>query len=190
MIVNAFLSTYRRRQTDLAVDTLDVWKESLPEFDAEAIGAKYKGVSATPMSAAEQKTWEDIKRLAARFRNAERLVLGIPLWNFSYPYKLKQLIDLSCQRNMLFTFDGKAYAPSLAIDKAFVVYVRGQSDETTISGLESPGFTHLRDYIEFWLRFIGVREIVPLTVEHSWDDRAADTIAAARIRAAELADAF
>jgi hypothetical protein len=27
------------------------------------------------------------------------------------PYKLKQLIDLSCQRNMLFTFDGKRYGP-------------------------------------------------------------------------------
>ena len=23
------------------------------------------------------------------------------MWNFAYPYKLKQLIDLACQRNML-----------------------------------------------------------------------------------------
>jgi hypothetical protein len=32
---------------------------------------------------------------------------------FLFPYQLKQLIDLSCQRNMLFTFDGKRYGPSL-----------------------------------------------------------------------------
>jgi FMN-dependent NADH-azoreductase len=53
----------------------------------------------------------------------------VPMWNFSVPYKLKQLIDLSCQRNMLFTFDGEFYGPSLSIDKAFVAYVRGQSHE-------------------------------------------------------------
>ena len=35
------------------------------------------------------------------------------MWNFAYPYKLKQLIDLSSQRNMLFTFDGENYGPLL-----------------------------------------------------------------------------
>jgi FMN-dependent NADH-azoreductase len=36
-------------------------------------------------------------------------VLSVPMWNFAYPYKLKQLIDLVCQRNMLFTYDGTEY---------------------------------------------------------------------------------
>ncbi|MDE1148297.1 MAG: NAD(P)H-dependent oxidoreductase [Azospirillaceae bacterium] len=189
-IVDTFLSAYRRRRSDLVVDTLDVWKEPLPEFDGDAIGTKYKGVSGVPMSAAEQDTWDSIGRLASRFRAADRIVLGIPLWNFSYPYKLKQLIDLSCQRNMLFTFDGKAYGPSLAIDKALVVYVRGQSQAAAIQGQQSPGFSHLSGYIEFWLPFIGVREIVTLPVEHTWDGRAADTVAAAKLTAAELADMF
>ena len=105
--------------TDLVIDTLNVWNEQLPEFDAESIGAKYKGVSGAPLSATEQKTWESIQRLSSRFKNADRIVLGVPMWNFSYPYKFKQLVDLSCQRNMLFTFDGKNYGPSLTIDKAF-----------------------------------------------------------------------
>jgi FMN-dependent NADH-azoreductase len=52
--------------------------------------------------------------------------MGVPMWNFSFPYKLKQLIDLSCQRNMLFTFDGKRYGPSLDIKKAFVAFVCAQ----------------------------------------------------------------
>jgi FMN-dependent NADH-azoreductase len=67
--------------------------------------------------------------VALRFQQADRIVLGVPMWNFSVPYKLKQLIDLSCQRNMLFKFDGEFYGPSLSIDRAFVAYVRGQSDE-------------------------------------------------------------
>jgi FMN-dependent NADH-azoreductase len=128
-IVNAFLSQYTERVGDVVVDTLDIWQEQLPEFDAEAINAKYKGVSGESMTPVETATWEKIRELASRFQRADRIVLGVPMWNFAFPYKFKQLIDLSCQRNMLFTFDGELYGPSLSIDKAFVAYVRGQSDE-------------------------------------------------------------
>ena len=110
-IVESFLSAYKKRTQGLEVDTLDVWTESLPEFDAEAIGAKYKGVSGEPMTPSERMTWEKIKELASRFQKVDRIVLGVPMWNFSFPYKLKQLIDLAFQRNMLFTFDGNEYGP-------------------------------------------------------------------------------
>ena len=131
-IVDAFLSEYKARVADLLVDTLDIWRERLPEFDTEAIDAKYKGVSGQPMTPVETATWEKIRELASRFQRADRLVLGVPMWNFSFPYKLKQLIDLSCQRNMLFTFDGKCYGPSLTIDKAFLACV---PDKATMPAL-------------------------------------------------------
>lgn len=189
-VIDAFLSEYKERVQNLLVDTLDIWQERLPEFDAEAINAKYKGVSGEPMTKVEAATWEKIKELSSRFQRADRIVLGVPMWNFSLPYKLKQLIDLSCQRNMLFTFDGKCYGPSLSIDKAFVAYVRGQSDEAGFKTVSQPGFEYLSGYVEFWLRFIGVRRIVSLTVEHTWDGRAVDMIDAAKRRAVELARRF
>jgi FMN-dependent NADH-azoreductase len=49
-IVNAFLSEYRTHVGDVTVDRLDIWQEQLPEFDAEAINAKYKGVSGESMT--------------------------------------------------------------------------------------------------------------------------------------------
>jgi FMN-dependent NADH-azoreductase len=189
-IVDAFLSEYKERAENLRIDTLDIWQEHLPEFDAEAINAKYKGISGEPMTSVETATWEKIKGLSSRFRRADRIVLGVPMWNFSFPYKLKQLIDLSCQRNMLFTFDGKCYGPSLRIDKAFVAYVRGQSDEAGFKTVSQPGFEYLNSYVEFWLRFIGVRHVVTLTVEHTWDGRAVDMIDAGKRRAVELGRQF
>jgi FMN-dependent NADH-azoreductase len=189
-IVDAFFREYMKQQDDIVVDTLDVWQERLPEFDAQTIDAKYKGVSGEPMTPAEAAAWEKIRELATRFRGADRIVMGVPMWNFSFPYKLKQLIDLSCQRNMLFMFDGKRYGPALDIDKAFVALVRGQSDEAGLDTLPQPGFQYLRGYIEFWLRFIGVREVVTLTLEHTWDGRAADMIEAGKNKAAELAREF
>ena len=189
-IVDAFLSEYKARVADLLVDTLDIWRERLPEFDTEAIDAKYKGVSGQPMTPVETATWEKIRELASRFQRADRIVMGVPMWNFSVPYKLKQLIDLSCQRNMLFTFDGEFYGPSLSIDKAFVAYVRGQSEAAGFKTVSQPGFEYLSGYVEFWLHFIGVRDVVTLTVEHSWDGRAVEMIDAGKRRAAELARQF
>jgi FMN-dependent NADH-azoreductase len=82
-IADSFLFEYKKKVKGLVVDTLDVWTESLPEFGAEAIGAKYKGVAGEPMTASERATWEKIRELASRFEKADCIVLGIPMWNFS-----------------------------------------------------------------------------------------------------------
>src|SRR6476660_2274344 len=95
------------------------------------------------MTPSERATWEKIRELASRFQKADRIVLSIPMWNFSFPYKLKQLIDLACQRNMLFTFDGKEYGPALNTDKAFIAYVRGQSEEAGFQTVLAPGFEYV-----------------------------------------------
>ena len=85
-VVNAFLREYMKQADDIVIDTLNVWQERLPEFDAETINAKYKGVSGEPMTAAEVSAWEKIRELASRFRRADRIVMGVPMWNFSFPY--------------------------------------------------------------------------------------------------------
>jgi hypothetical protein len=82
----------------------------------------------------------------------------------SYAYKLKQLIDLACQRNMLFTYDGKEYGPLLKIPRAFVVYARGGTCAED-SPTPASGFDHQKGYIDFWLKFIGVKEDHTLVVE-------------------------
>src|SRR6266403_5566358 len=189
-LVDAFLREYMTQAGDSVVDTLDVWQEWLPEFDAKTINAKYKGVSGEPMTPAEVTAWEKIRELASRFQRADRIVMGVPMWNFSFPYRLKQLIDLACQRNMLFTFDGKRYGPALNIEKAFVAYVRGQSEEAGFQTVPPPGFEYVTKYIEFWLHFIGVRSITAMTVEHTWDGRALDMIDEGKKQAAELAKQF
>jgi FMN-dependent NADH-azoreductase len=50
--------------------------------------------------------------------------------------------------------------------------------------------SNLSGYVDFWLQFIGVRSVVSLTVEHTWDGRAVDMIEAGKRQAAELARQF
>jgi FMN-dependent NADH-azoreductase len=33
----------------------------------------------------ETSVWNRIQTLVARFKRADRIVLGVPLWNFAYP---------------------------------------------------------------------------------------------------------
>ena len=62
-VADAFLEAYRQICPEVIVDNLNVWQENLPEFDQEAIGAKYKGINQEPMNAAEQKVWDRIQEL-------------------------------------------------------------------------------------------------------------------------------
>ena len=150
------------------MDTLNVWEENLPEFDQEAIGAKYKGINKEPMNAAELKVWDRIQELVARFKRADRIVIGVPMWNFAYPYKLKQLIDLVAQRNLLFTYDGREYGPLLKTPQALLILTRGGAFAEDLPTPPSR-FDHQRGYLEFWLPLVGVQEVKTLVVETtSW----------------------
>lgn len=188
-ITNAFLQAYAKACPALEVDTLDLWRADLPEFDARAIGAKYKAVANLPLDDAEAAAWTRIADLARRFQQADRIVVGVPMWNFGLPYKLKQLIDLVSQRGLLFSFDGQDYGPLLRIPRALVVHVRGQSHDPAAAPA-NPGFAHQADYLDFWLGFIGVQEVRRVMVEHTWDGRAVQAIEQAKARAVALARDF
>lgn len=174
-VANAFVDAVRGEHHGVVVDTLDVWQENLPEFDSTTIGAKYKGVSGAQMNEEELQLWNQIQSLVQRFRKADRIVLGVPMWNWSYPYKLKQLIDLVAQRGMLFTFDGTHFGPALDIERALVIFTRGQhyaEDGPT----PASRWDHQTDYITFFLETIGVRDVQTLVVEHTWDDQVEESI--------------
>ena len=188
-LTDAFVAAYRYSTPSVAVDVMNVWDESLPEFDNAAIDAKYKGVAGSGMNEAEMGVWNRIQALTARFKRADRIVLGVPMWNFAYPYKLKQLIDLVSQRNMLFTFDGERFGPLLQTPRAMVIYTRGQEYREDLPTPPSR-FDHQSGYVEFWLHFIGVQDVRAVAVENTWGDKAEASMRAAREKVAALAKDF
>jgi FMN-dependent NADH-azoreductase len=167
-LTKSFIESCKSGNASIVVDTLNVWHEQLPEFDYEAIGAKYKAVKHETMTQAESKVWERIESLIKRFQNADRIVLGTPMWNFGLPYKLKQLIDLVAQRNYLFTYDGKQYGPLLNIEKAIVVYTRG-SRFLENTPIPPSRFDHQATYLDFWLQLVGVRDLRTVIVDNAWN---------------------
>jgi hypothetical protein len=54
-VTNSFIEACRSNGSSIIVDTMTVWHEQLPEFDCEAIGAKYKAVKHAPTIDIEPK---------------------------------------------------------------------------------------------------------------------------------------
>ena len=167
-LTNSFVVACKCKSNSVVVDPLNVWHERLPDFDPDAIGAKYEAVRHETMTEAESNVWDRIQSLIRRFQNADRIVLGTPMWNFGLPYKLKQLIDLVAQRNYLFTYDGNQYGPLLRVEKAIAVYTRGSR---YLEGTPIPPsrFDHQTTYLDFWLQLVGVRDLRTVIVDNAWN---------------------
>ena len=71
-VTNAFLEAYRQACPGVMVDILNVWEKKLPDFDQEAIWAKYKGVYKEPMDPAE--TASGTKSRSWRYASSKRTV--------------------------------------------------------------------------------------------------------------------
>ena len=85
-LTKSFIEACKSYNTSIVVDTLNVWHERLPEFDYDAIGAKYKAVKQETMTEAESYVWERIqKSLMQRFQNADRIILGTPSGTLGCP---------------------------------------------------------------------------------------------------------
>ena len=162
-VAQAVLAAWRKADPKLTVDTLDVWSTKLPEFDGPVMEAKYAGLAGTPLTKEQDSAWSSLSELAERFKAADALVFAVPLWNFGIPYKLKHLIDLVTQKDLLFTFDGQAFGGMLNGRRALLVYARGL--DYGPGGLPPDVYDFQKPYLETWLRFVGISDIETIIVQ-------------------------
>jgi FMN-dependent NADH-azoreductase len=191
-VSRAFLEVYRVSNPEDEIETLDIWALDLPSFNGEALAAKYAGLNGVPLSSEQKAVWDDIRSLASPFLAADKLLLAVPLWNFGIPYRLKQLIDLISQKDILFSFDGSGFRGLLKARKAALVYARGLDYLSAGSSTPAATYDFQRPYMEMWLRFIGITEITDIIVEKTLFGPAVDVEARtkAKQRAAAMAARF
>ena len=191
-VSRAFIEAYAAAHPHDTIDRIDIWDLELPEFDAEAMGAKYAGLSGTPLTANQRRAWERIEELAQPFAGADKLLFGVPLWNFGIPYKLKHLIDVISQKDVLFNFHDKGFSGRLAGKKAAVVYARGLDYFSASTNTPASHYDFQKPYFEMWLNFVGITEIADIVVEKTLFGQEIDehSRAAAKTKAAMLAREF
>lgn len=174
-----FLQQHRLARPEVQIDTLDLWAQELPAFDATMIEAKFAVLRATTATEEQQRRWQSAVRLARAFNAADKYVFSLPMWNFGVPYRLKHYIDAITLPGENWSWSaGEGYRGLLQGKRAALVY-------SSAGGypLGPPG--HDRDfqkpYMRTWLEFLGITDVVELN--------AAPTLAAPQALAATLAEA-
>lgn len=161
-VARAFLDVYRASHPGHTIETIDVWNLALPEFDGAAIEAKYAGIEGRERTDEQKRVWKTIESLARPFKEADTIVISAPMWNWGIPYKLKHLIDVVSQKDILFTFDERGLLGLLTGKKAVLVLAKG-IDYAPESASRS--WDVQTSYLTVWLNSNGITDITLIPVE-------------------------
>ena len=154
---DVFVTRFQQMRPDWDIDVMDIWRETLPEFDGDALEAKYARQNGREFSSAERDAFAELERMAMRFALADRVLISTPMWNFGIPYKLKQWFDLIVQPGLTFRFDpAEGYLPLLKNRPTIVILASG-SDYVT--GMNRGRIDMATPYLREALRFIGVSDV-------------------------------
>src|ERR1700749_1762479 len=84
-------------RADWDIDTMNLWRDPLPEFENYVLEAKYARINGRAFTDSQRDAFAVAERIAVRLALADRVLISTPMWNFSIPYKLKQWFDVIVQ---------------------------------------------------------------------------------------------
>ena len=159
---DAFIEAYKKSHPNDQVKTIDLFSAKLPEFDFVAASGKYKIMRGKPHSPEEKQAWDKVVAVIAEFKDADKYVFAVPMWNFSIPYRLKQYIDVIVQPGQTFTVDSAGNYKGLVTGKpVFVAYASGGDYPV---GTPAEAYDLQKKYIQLILGYIGLTDIRSVAV--------------------------
>ena len=161
-VADAFTEVWKDRHPDGTVDQLNVWEIDLPVFDGPVLEAKYAGIEGRPLDPAQADAWRTVNTLAERFHQANVILFSVPMWNFGIPYRVKHLIDVISQKDVLFTFDERGLNGLLGGRTVVTIAARGVQ-----LGADFPPalFDFQTAYLTMWSRMVGITDVRVISVE-------------------------
>ena len=137
------------------VTVRDLAKNPIPHLDGERFGA-----FATPKekrTEIQDKIVSFSDELIAELRNAETLVLGLPMYNFGVPSQLKAYFDHIARAGVTFRYTDKGAVGLLTGKKAYVVATRGGTYAGTTR--EEQAADKQSAYVRDFLAFLGITDV-------------------------------
>jgi FMN-dependent NADH-azoreductase len=122
----------------------DLARSPVPHFDAERFGAFLsKPEVRTP---AQQRVLDESDALIAELKQADTLVLGLPMYNFGVPSQLKAYFDHVARAGATFKYTEKGSVGLLTGKKAYVFAARGGLYAGTPKDTQT---AYVRDFLAF-----------------------------------------
>jgi FMN-dependent NADH-azoreductase len=164
-VARTFLAAYAGKNPGDQIETLDLWKTKLPEFDGDTIDGKYAILHGDKFTPAQEEAWKAVVAVAEKFKSADKYVISLPMWNFGIPYKLKHFIDVLVQPGLAFSFSPDTGYKGLVTGKPLVaIYARGGAYGP---GSGAEGYDAQSTYLKQVLGFIGFTDVKEILVEET-----------------------
>ena len=189
-IANAFLNQYRQNHPKDDVKVVDLWKEELPPFDGDVIDAKYALLHNQTHTDKQSKAWKAIENVITQFKEADKYVISLPMWNFGIPYKLKHYFDVIVQPGLTFKYSPeKGYEGLVTGKKALLIFSRGGAYGAETGGQQ---LDLQKRYMETIMQFIGFKDIQSIIIEPTLasPETKEQVVAQAKKQALDLASSF
>lgn len=186
-VAGAFVSAYKENNPNDEVVELSLYDEFLPDIDKDLLtawAALQKGAQFEHLTAEQQKKLAAYDGYTEQFMSSDKIVIANPLWNLSFPPRLKVWIDAVSVAGKTFSYNDEGQAVGLVEGKK-ALHI--QANGGYYNG-NDPG----SQYIKGLLSFLGIQDYHQLFVEgmdHE-PERAQEIVADAIQRAKELAKTF
>ncbi|MEW5057214.1 MAG: NAD(P)H-dependent oxidoreductase [Cycloclasticus sp.] len=144
------LSQYLVESLGQPVVSRDLAREPLPPISAADLIDVHGSAEHSGSSFQQQLTLSNL--LIDELREADTLVLGVPLYNFTIPVTLKQWVDAICRAGVSFKYTEKGPVGLLGVQRAYIITASGGTPVGSEMDFGSR-------YLEHICRFIGISEI-------------------------------
>lgn len=187
-----FIETYKETNPTDEIVTVDLFKEEIPNLDADVFSGWGKLRAGQPMDALSTEELGKVNRLndiLDQFISADKMIFVTPLWNYLFPAVVKAYIDAVAVPGKTFKYTEKGSVGLLQGKKVLHIQARGDfySEGHPLAHLELGN-----RYLKQLMAVMGITEFESLFIEgHDAMRHKAEEIKAAGIeRAKQLAQSF
>lgn len=149
-LADAFVAAWQQKHDDGRVVKRDLAAEPVPHLDAERFSAFLaKPEDRTP---AQQTAVAYSDRLIAELRDADVIVIGLPMYNFGLPSMLKAYFDHVARAGVTFRYTEQGPVGLLTGKRVYVFATRGGLYAGTARDTQTA-------YVRDFLGFLGMTEV-------------------------------
>jgi FMN-dependent NADH-azoreductase len=150
-LARQFVATYRKTHPDVQVRVREVAAaEPVPHLDAERFGAFVSKPEERTAGQRAVVAYSDA--LIDELKQADVIVLGLPMYNFGVPSQLKAYFDHVARAGVTFKYTEQGPVGQLTGKKAYVFAARGGVYAGTPMDTQT-------SYVRDFLRFIGISDV-------------------------------
>ena len=150
-LANQFVAAYRRRYPGAKIVERDVAAaEPVPHLNAERFGSFI--TKPEERSAAQHAVVAYSDTLINELRQADVIVLGLPMYNFGVPSQLKAYFDHIARAGVTFKYTEKGPVGQITGKKVYVFAARGGVHAGTPIDTQT-------SYVRDFLRFLGMDDV-------------------------------